>query len=559
MKRGIIIFFIGVLFSVGCDTPQKKYTFAVTNAKIWTGDENNPWAETLISVEDTIAFIGSNRELSKFLSQTEKVVDAQGKLVLPGFIDSHVHTLMGGMRLSSVKLKHIKTKEEFINTIREYAKRQKPGEWILGGDWDHQNWGGELPTHEWIDSVTKQNPVWIERSEGHSGLANTLAMKIAKIHKKTTDIPGGIIERDMQGNPTGIFKDDAMFLIFQVIEDFSDVRKEEILNNAMDYFLSEGITSAHHMIEPHERNPSGISTDYEVFRKMNEAQKLRVRFYIAEPFTDFQKVYERIQKEGRGNTWLKTGALKGYVDGAIGSHSALFFEDYTDRPGYRGIQVNSEKILYERIQKADSLDLQLCIHAIGDKGISIALNTFAEVEKQNGSKDRRFRIEHAQHIRPEDVAFMKHLNVIASMQPYHSIDDGIWCESYIGKKRAETSYASRVLIDSGVHVAFGSDWFVAPASPLKTIYAAVTRRTLDGKNPDGWIPSQKINVEQAVKNITIESAYASFDENIKGSLIPGKLADLVILDKNIFEINPIDIENTKVEMTVVGGKIAYKK
>ncbi len=550
---------LGVIILISCSTPEKKFSLAIVHGKIWTGNAQQPWAQSMLIAGDTIAVIGTDEELERYAAEAINVIDAQGKLIVPGFIDSHVHTLMGGQRLSSVQLKRVKTKEEFINAIASYAKTLQPEEWILGGDWDHQNWGGELPTHEWIDSVTKNNPVWLERSEGHSGLANQLAMSKANLTAATPEVAGGIIVRDKKGNPTGVLKDDAMSMIFKVMPDLSASQKEKAINDAMDYYLSEGITTAHHMIEPHERNLGGVATDYAAFKKMNDEGKLRVRFYMAEPFSDYEKVALRIRQEGNGNSFLKTGALKGYVDGAIGSHSALFFDDYTDKAGFKGSQVNTEQVLMERIQKADSLGLQLCIHAIGDKAINIALNTFAATEKRNGVKDRRFRIEHTQHIHPNDIATMKQLNVIASVQPYHAIDDGIWCEQVIGPERIKTSYASRSLMDAGVHVAFGSDWFVAPPSPLKAMYAAVTRRTLDGKNPDGWVPAQKITVEEALKNLTIEGAYASFDEKRKGSLEPGKLADWVMLDQNIFEIDPVELWNVKVVMTVVGGQIAYNQ
>lgn len=554
----IIVSFITLLCS-GCNNSTKKYSLGIKNAKIWTGENDQPWAEVMICSGDKIALIGTEKDLATALEDCDTVFDGNGKLVLPGFIDCHVHTIMGGTLLNTVQLKDVRTKQEFINRIKEYALTLQPGEWILGGNWDHQNWGGELPTHHWIDSVTTQNPVWIERSEGHSGLANKLAMEKAQITKNFKDVKGGIIERLEDGAPSGVFKDDAMFLIFKVIDDLTVQQKDKYINDAMDYFLSEGITSAHHMIEPHERNPGGHSTDYEAFKHLQQNKGLRVRFYIAQPFTDFSQVAADVKAHGKGDMWLKTGVLKGYVDGAIGSHSALFFDDYNDKKGYKGNQVNSDEVLYHNIQQADSLGLQLCIHAIGDKGIYTALKTFDAVIKHNGPKDRRFRIEHTQHIRPQDAGYMGRLGVIASMQPYHAIDDGIWCENAIGHKRALSTYAAKMLMDSGVRVAFGSDWFVAPPSPLKGIYAAVTRRTLDGKNPNGWIPEQKITVEQAVRNYTVEGAYASFDEDKKGSLKVGKLADWIILKDNIFDIDPIKIWDSKIEMTVVGGKIAYKK
>ncbi len=547
------------LFLSGCNKPDKKFTLAITNARIWTGNPAQPWAQALLVSGDTLYKIGSTEELAGQIDEALQVVDAGGRLVVPGFIDSHTHTIMGGHRLSSVQLKIVSTRNEFITAIANYARTLKPGEWILGGDWDHQHWGGELPTHEWIDSVTKNNPLWLERSEGHSGLANQLALSQAGIVKSTPNIEGGMIVRDKSGTPTGILKDNAMVFIFKAIPDLSEAQKQLAIEGAMTYYLREGVTSVHHMIEPHERNLGGVATDYAAFKKMHDEGKLKVRFYIAEPFTDWEIVAARIKKEGTGDKWLKTGALKGYVDGAIGSHSALFYEDYTDKPGFKGSQVNKDEDLYNLVKSGDRAGLHICIHAIGDLAINKALRVFEAVGKENGTIDPRFRIEHTQHLASADISFMKKLDVIASMQPYHAIDDGIWCEQAIGPDRIKTTYAIGSLMKEGVHVAFGSDWFVAPPSPLKGMFAAVTRRTLDGKNPGGWVPDQKIGLEEALRNYTWEGAYASFDEKIKGTLEPGKLADMVILEKNIFEIDPKDLFDAKVDATIVGGTIVYDR
>lgn len=548
-----------VLLMAGCSAPVKKYTMLVHHARIWTGSEAQPWASALLVSGDTIVKVGSEEELVPMMEQAGEVVDAEGRLIVPGFTDCHVHTIMAGFGLSSVKLKSVKSRKEFIEAIGNYAKTLKPGEWILGGDWDHQNWGGELPVHEWIDSVTTSNPVWVERSEGHSGLANRLAMEQAGLDRTTRDIPGGTIVRTSSGEPTGILKDDAMALIFRAIPNPSDDRKAIALEDAMNYFLSEGITSAHHMTEPHERNWGGKAMDYDAFKMMHDLGKLRVRFYVTEPFTDWKKVANRVASEGRGDKWLKNGALKGYVDGAIGSHSALFYDDYDDQPGFKGSQVNSEEFLNRLITSADSAGLQLCIHAIGDKAIHLALAAFDKAAQTNHTTDQRFRIEHTQHLAPSDIPEFARIGVIASMQPWHAIDDGIWCEKSIGKKRAETSYANKSLLDAGAKVAFGSDWWVAPPSPLKGIYAAVTRMTLDGKNPGGWVPAQKVSVEEALRAYTQTGAFASFDERIKGTLEPGKLADFVILEQDIFSIDPAELINAQVRATYVGGKIAFSR
>jgi predicted amidohydrolase YtcJ len=268
---------------------------------------------------------------------------------------------------------------------------------------------------------------------------------------------------------------------------------------------------------------------------------------------------EQVEREGNGDRWLRTGGVKGFVDGSLGSHTAAFIEPYTDLQTDTGLFVNSEEDLLNWIMESDKAGLQVVIHAIGDRASKFLLNAYEKTASVNGERDRRFRIEHSQHIAPTDIERYGQLKVIASMQPYHAIDDGRWAEKYIGPDRVKTTYAFRSLLDSGATLAFGSDWFVAPATPLEGIYAAVTRRTLDGKNPDGWVPEQKITVEEALKAYTINAAYASFEEDLKGSLEPGKLADFVVLDRDITAIDPVEIWNVKAQQTWVGGKKVFDR
>jgi hypothetical protein len=268
---------------------------------------------------------------------------------------------------------------------------------------------------------------------------------------------------------------------------------------------------------------------------------------------------EQTDREGKGDRWVSTGGVKAFVDGSLGSHTAAFIDPYTDLPTDSGLFVNSEEDLYNWVSNADKSGLQVAIHAIGDRAINVLLNIYERVEKENGERDRRFRIEHAQHISPGDIARFAQLNVIASMQPYHAIDDGRWAEEYIGPERSKTTYAFRSLLDAKATVAFGSDWPVAPATPLEGIYGAVTRRTLDDQNPDGWVPEQKISVEEALRAYTKDAAYASFEEEFKGTLEPGKLADFVILDHDITTADPVTIRDIKVLQTYVGGKKVFDK
>ncbi len=548
----LIFFFIGFVFSalLTCNTaPENQSKIVILNAAIWTANENNPFAEAIAITGKKITAVGTNAEIKKFIDDKTQVIDAKGKMIVPGFIDSHLHLLEGGFRLSSVQLRDANTKEIFVSRIADFAKSLPPGVWITGGDWDHSLWGGELPTAAWIDSMTPENPVWINRLDGHMALANSKAMQIAKINAATQDIPGGTIVRDSQGNPTGIFKDNAMSLVEKIIPEADEQMEERALQIAMDYLLQNGVTSVHTM---------GTWDEVEVYQRAHQKNLLKTRIYAAVPMGTFEKLNNFIQKNGRGDEWLKLGALKAFVDGSLGSHTAAFFEPFDDSPGDSGLLVTSPEELYQLISAADSLSLQAVVHAIGDRANHILLEIYEKIISKNRKKDRRFRIEHAQHLRAEDIPRFAKLGVIASMQPYHLIDDGRWAEKIIGYERAKTTYAFKSLLDHGAKLAFGSDWFVAPPNPIAGIYAAVTRRTLDNKHPKGWILEQKITVEQALRAYTIDAAYASFDEKIKGSLESGKLADLVLLDQNLFAIPEEQIKDVNVEITIINGKIMYQ-
>ncbi|MEP2668111.1 MAG: amidohydrolase [Cyclobacteriaceae bacterium] len=541
---------IGLIFLfavVSCDKPVSA-DLVISNANIWTGNQLQPYAQALAVKGDTLLSIGSNDDMGKYITDQTETIDAQGHFITPGFIDSHVHFLTGGFNLSSVQLRDAQTPEEFTNRIIEFAATQEPGTWILGGDWNHENWGGELPTKEWIDQYTPNHPVWVTRLDGHMSLANAAALKAAGIENTVQDVAGGTIVRDKNGNLTGVFKDRATDLIDMKVPPASDQQVDNALQAAMHYVAAQGVTSVHHM--------AGY---LDALERARDNQTMITRIYAAMPLRDWGMLATKIKEEGRGNKWLKIGGLKGFVDGSLGSHTAAFFEPFTDTPSDSGFFTNSPEKLYEWISAADKEDLHLIIHAIGDKAINTLLNIFEKVEQENGVKDRRFRIEHAQHFLKEDFSRLSSLNVIPSVQPYHAIDDGRWAEKVIGPERIKTTYAFRSLFDTGVKVVFGSDWFVAPPTPLEGIYAAVTRRTLDDLNPDGWVPEQKITVEEALRAYTINAAYASFDEEIKGSLEPGKLADFVIIDQDLTKIKPEQIREAKILQTFVGGKSVFKK
>ncbi|HEV2644377.1 MAG TPA: amidohydrolase [Candidatus Elarobacter sp.] len=524
-------------------------TMGIVNARIWTGNPKQPWAEAIALRGDRIAVVGSNADVTRALGDA-KPIDAHGQMVVPGFIDSHVHFLGGGFQLASVQLRDARTKEEFVRRIRDFAHTLPPNTWILGGDWDHTLWGGELPRHGWIDSVTPNNPVWINRLDGHMSLANSLALAAAKVDRNTADVRGGTIVRDASGNPTGIFKDNATGLVDRAVPDPTPEMSARALDAAMKYVAEQGVTSVAHM---------GTWGDLAVFERAHHAGTLRTRITAAVPLSTWERLRDTVAARGRGDDWLQIGGLKAFADGSLGSHTALFLEPYTDIPTDTGLAVTRPDDLYAWTSGADRAGLQVLVHAIGDRAIRTQLDIFERVARENGARDRRFRIEHAQHIAPPDIPRFAALGVIPSMQPYHAIDDGRWAEKVIGAKRSETTYAFRSLLDSGARLAFGSDWDVAPPTPLEGIYAAVTRRTLDDRNPGGWIPAQKIGVEDALRAYTSNAAYAIFAERTRGTLEPGKLADLVMIDRDLTRIPGSEIRNAHVVMTVVGGKVVYER
>ena len=524
-------------------------TLAVVNARVWTGDSTRPWAEALAVRGERIAMVGSSAAVRK-VTGNARVIDARGNMVVPGFVDAHVHFVDGGFRLSSVQLRDAKTPAEFIARIKAFAATIPAGAWITGGDWDHEHWGGELPRREWIDSVTPNNPVWVSRLDGHMALANSATLAAAKVTRASRDVAGGTIVRNASGEPTGVLKDNAMDVVNAVAPNPPPELEDRALDAAMAYVAAQGVTSIHNM---------GSWNDVAVFERARKADRLRTRIYAAVPLSTWEQLRDTVAARGRGDAWFRIGALKGFVDGSLGSHTAAMLEPFTDAPSDTGLFVNTPDDLYRWVSGADKAGLHVIVHAIGDRAIRQQLDIYERVEKENGPRDRRFRIEHAQHIAPADIPRFAALGVVASMQPYHAIDDGRWAEKVIGAERAKTTYAFRSLRDAGATLAFGSDWFVAPPTPLEGIYAAVTRRTLDDRNPNGWVPEQKISVEDALRAYTHGGAYASFDEKEKGILSAGALADFAIIDRDLTRIAPEQIRDAHVALTAVGGRVVYER
>ena len=538
------------LFVVACGSQEspEHADLVVRDARVWTGDDAMPWAEAVASRGDRIVAVGSNTDIAPLIGDDTEVISIPGSMLVPGFIDTHVHFISGGAGLASVQLRDAATPEEFAARIGAFATSIEPGEWIMYGDWDHEMWGGELPRRDWIDEVTPDNPVWVARLDGHMALANSLALQLSGVDADTPDVEGGEIVRYDDGRPTGILKDNAMALVETAIPEAAMAQLDREARAAMRHVAGNGVTTVHDMA-----GWRSLST----YRRAHERGDMLTRIYSVVPLRDWERLRDEVAASGTGDEWLSIGGLKGFMDGSLGSHTAAMLEPFTDEPDDSGFLINELDDLREWITGADAAGLQVMVHSIGDSAIRDLLDLFLDAEEANGDRDRRFRMEHAQHIHPDDIERFSVQDVIASMQPYHAIDDGRWAEKVIGPERAGTTYAFRSLIDAGALVAFGSDWSVAPATPLDGIYAAVTRQTLDGANPDGWVPEQKISVEQALHAYTTVAAYASFDEGNRGALKPALLADLVLLDRDITRIPPENIRDTKILRTILGGRVVH--
>lgn len=547
----LVAYILGIAGANGQSTPSAD--LIVTNARIWTVDQSRPTAQAVAVLGERIVAVGSNAEVGAWRGSGTRVIDAGNKLLLPGFNDAHVHFVSGGMQLTNVQLYDATTPQEFALRIGERAKITPKGEWILGGNWDETKWNPpNYPTKELIDPLTPDTPVFVSRYDGHMGLANSVALKLAGITAKTPDPPGGTIVRDAQGNPTGALKDAATDYIEKVIPPLSHEQRMKVVKRALAYAASLGVTSVQHMVAEYE--------DIAVYTELLRRGELTTRIYSAPLITHVDDQAKLGIGRAFGSSYLRIGALKAFADGSLGSGTAYFYEPFLNQGNNRGLlsdEMHPISLMRDRYTKADAAGLQICTHAIGDEGISTILDLYSEVIKAHGDADRRLRIEHAQHMAAKDFDRFAQLHVIASVQPYHAIDDGRFAESKIGHDRASRTYAFRTFLDHGVRLAFGTDWEVAPLNPLLTVYAAVTRATLDGKNPNGWFPEQKLTVAEAVEAYTMGSAYAEFQEREKGSITPGKLADMVLLSDDIFSIDPAKIRDVRVLKTFVGGRLVF--
>jgi len=525
----------------------------IRNAKVWTVDKDHPTAQAVAVLGDRIMAVGSNEDVEAWRGARTRTVDASGKLLLPGFNDSHVHFVDGGLSLDRVQLNDASSAAEFARRIGEQAGKTPKGEWVTSGDWDETKWTpAAMPTKELIDPLTPDTPVFVSRYDGHMALANSVTLRLAGITAQTPDPPGGVIVHDAQGNPTGALKDAAMDYVYKIAPPLSHDARLRAVKRALAHAASLGVTSVQHM------NPE--YADIAVYSELLERGELTTRIYAAPLIPGVDDQVKIGVRHAFGSPLLRIGALKAYADGSLGSSTAYFFEPFSNQPDNRGLlsdEMHPISLMRDRMMKADAAGLQICTHAIGDQGISIILDLYSEVVKAHGESDRRFRVEHAQHMAAKDFDRFAQLHVIASMQPYHAIDDGRWAEERIGRDRASRTYAFRTFLNHGVRLAFGTDWNVAPLNPMLGLYAAVTRATLDGRNPSGWFPEQKLTIGEAVEAYTMGSAYAEFQEKEKGSITPGKLADMVLLSDDIFTIDPLKIRDVKIMTTWMGGKTVW--
>ena len=548
MRYGFVFLICIVL--MGCQSPQQTIDVDTiyTNGTIWTGAEGDPNAQVLAIDDGKIAYIG--QAVPPHISG-DVILDLNGQFVMSGFMDNHVHFMEGGAALASVDLRDAKTPEVFKRRLIDYAQGLAEGRWVLNGNWDHMQWGGELPHKSWIDEETANIPVYVIRIDGHMALANSAALRAANITKDTPDPDGGAIMRDKDGELTGILKGNALNLILSVIPPPSDDELMEQFSLAQDHALSLGVTKLHAVTAyPTE------TTMLDIFQMAKDRGLLKIRAQVSTPIEAWQGMEKEVTDSGRGDERLKWGGIKGFIDGSLGARTAWMYDPYTDAPDSTGLPLNDPQQLARWMTAADAAGLELTIHALGDRGIDSVMQIMKDIAGKD-IRARRYRIEHFQHPTEAAINALADTGIIASMQPYHAIDDGRWAEDRIGAERLKTTYAFRSILDAGGILTFGSDWPVAPLSPIKGVYAAVTRQTLDGANPEGWIPEQKISVEEALTAYTLTNAYSFKEEAVSGTLEVGKRADFVILSDDPRTIEPGKILDIQVLQTVIAGQTYF--
>jgi predicted amidohydrolase YtcJ len=523
----------------------------IVNARVHTVDPSLPSAQAVAVCGDRVGHVGSNEDVRATADSKTRVIDAGGRLLVPGFNDAHVHLISGADELVGINLRPATSEQDFARRLGDYAARQPKGRWILGGFWDHEAWPSKaLPVHQIVDAVTADNPVFIQRLDGHMGLANALAMRLAGIGPATRSPEGGTIVRDSSGQPTGVFKDNAMDLITRAVPPDTLEQTMDKARAALRHASSVGVTTLQDM--------TASAMELQAYQALRARGELTARIYSIQNH-GIEGLSAAGVATGFGDDWVRIGGIKLFADGSMGSGTAAFFTPYTDDPSTTGLLLHTPGDLQDAIFAADAAGFQVIVHAIGDRANAIVLDALERLQRDRGVRDRRPRIEHAQVVRAVDKARFRDAGVIASIQPSHCIDDMRWSERRIGHERSKIAYNFKSFVDAGARIAFGTDWYVEAMNPMIGLYAAVTRQFPDGTPAAGWFPDERITMDQAVEYYTLGSAYAEFAERDKGSLREGKLADMVLLSQDVFAIPPREILNTTPMYTIVGGRIVYER
>jgi predicted amidohydrolase YtcJ len=535
-------------------SPSLNPTTYYLHGHIYTNDPAHPWAEAMAVRDEKILCIGTISQIMLDCggAQAQEVVQLKGLFVMPGFNDAHTHLGGAGRDKLTIDLRGAASVDEVLKLVKAAAEKQKTGEWVLGSGWDQSRYPDQkFPTRLQLDQASPINPVYLEHISGHVAVANSLALKHAEINSETPNPPGGEIDRFTDGEPTGLLKEHATQMVSQRIPDPSDDERAKGIELVFQELAKNGVTSVQDF---------SSWEDFLAFGDLKQANKLTVRICEWLPFMRTTDELQNMRAQG-GTTdpWLRTGALKAILDGALGTHTAALLAPYSDDPSTSGIlTIDPEKLKAMAIER-DRLGFQLAFHAIGDKTNRIALNTFESLVRMNPPRDRRDRIEHAQVVAPEDIARFGKLQVIASMQPSHETNDLRWAEQRLGPERAKGAYAWKSLQSAGARLAFGTDYDVEPINPIRGLYACVTRETLDGTPSGGWFPEEKLPLNECISAYTIGSAYAEFMEGKKGELKVGEFADFVVLSQDLTKIQPPEFLKTEVMRTVVGGRVVYQK
>ncbi len=552
----LTVFFIPMS---GCRSGMEPADLVLTNGLVYTMDEKLPRADALAVRGDILIAVGSDEDIAPFIDTGTQVMDLKGGVAVPGFIESHAHFMSIGRTRLKIDLKETKTWEEVIEKVRAAVENSPPDVWILGRGWHQAKWDHKpepnvegLPVHYKLSEVSPDNPVLLTHASGHSAIVNRKAMELAGIDRDTPDPPGGEIVRDSSGEPIGVLRETAQQLVSRVRENtWNEERSKELITLATDECLSKGITTF--------QDAGATFQEIDLYKKLAEEGNLRLRLWvmIGEDNESISRHLSDYPIVGIGNHYLTVRAIKRLIDGALGSHGAWLFEPYSDLPNNRGLVTTDLETMAETANLAIENGFQFCTHAIGDRAVHETLNIYETCFRDHSdSSDLRWRIEHAQHIQPDDVDRFAELGVIASMQGIHCTSDAPWVIQRLGEKRAEEgAYIWRKLLDAGTIVCNGTDAPVEDVSPIRCFYASVTRRLPDGTR---FFPRQCMTREEALLSYTLHAAYAAFEENIKGSLVPGKLADITVLSKDILTVPEEEIQEVAVVVTIVGGKIRYR-